>query len=68
MNLRDDDVVSAVALVMETNTPAQIQGDLGDEGEELLSDVPAVEGEAPSRRRPSSIRTRRTSPRRTTTT
>ena len=45
MNLRDDDMVSAVALVMETNTSAEIQGDLGDDGEELLSDVPAVEGE-----------------------
>ncbi len=45
MNLRDDDVVSAVALVMETNTSAQIQGDLGDDGEELLSEVPVVEGE-----------------------
>jgi DNA gyrase subunit A len=33
MNLRDDDVVSAVALVMETNTSAQVQGDLGDEDE-----------------------------------
>jgi DNA gyrase subunit A len=44
MNLRDDDVVSAVALVMETNTSAPIQGDL-EEGEELLADVPAVEGE-----------------------
>ena len=44
MNLRDDDVVSAVALVMETNTPAHIQGDLGDDGDELLWDV-AVEGE-----------------------
>jgi DNA gyrase subunit A len=30
MNLRDDDVVSAVALVMETNTSAQVQGDLGE--------------------------------------
>ena len=45
MNLRDDDVVSAVALVMETNTSAQIQGDLGDDGEELLSEVPGGRGQ-----------------------
>jgi DNA gyrase subunit A len=31
MNLRDDDVVSAVALVMETDTSAQVEVDLGDE-------------------------------------
>jgi DNA gyrase subunit A len=30
MNLRDDDRVSAVALVMETNTSAQVQGEIGD--------------------------------------
>jgi DNA gyrase subunit A len=32
MNLRDDDVVSAVALVMETNTSAQVQSGLDDGG------------------------------------
>jgi DNA gyrase subunit A len=30
MNLRDDDRVSAVALVMETNTSAQVQGEITD--------------------------------------
>jgi DNA gyrase subunit A len=38
MNLRDDDVVSAVALVMETNTSAQVQTELGD-GEEVATDA-----------------------------
>jgi DNA gyrase subunit A len=31
MNLRDDDRVSAVALVMETNTSAQVQGEMVDD-------------------------------------
>jgi DNA gyrase subunit A len=31
MNLREEDVVSAVALVMETNTSAQVQADLVEE-------------------------------------
>jgi DNA gyrase subunit A len=38
MNLRDDDVVSAVALVMETNTSAQVQTEL-DDGEEVATDA-----------------------------
>ena len=33
MNLRDDDVVSAVALVMETNTSAQVQEEIADAGD-----------------------------------
>jgi DNA gyrase subunit A len=52
MNLRDDDVVSAVALVMETNTSAQVQGDLVD-GEEVegadgapVLEAPEVEPDA----------------------
>jgi DNA gyrase subunit A len=56
MNLRDDDVVSAVALVMETNTSAQVQGDLigdenggpesGDGADSPALEAPEVEPEA----------------------
>jgi DNA gyrase subunit A len=40
MNLREDDRVSAVALVMEasTDTAAQVQGDLADDQEDLAAD------------------------------
>jgi DNA gyrase subunit A len=43
MNLRDDDRVSAVALVMETNTSAQVQADLVADGDSATgaADVPA---------------------------
>jgi len=37
MNLRDDDVVSAVALVMETNTSAQVQGEIADDAEGTIA-------------------------------
>jgi DNA gyrase subunit A len=37
MNLRDDDVVSAVALVMETNTSAQVQEEIADGVEDTLA-------------------------------
>jgi DNA gyrase subunit A len=37
MNLREDDVVSAVALVMETNTSAQVQEEIADEAGETLA-------------------------------
>src|SRR4029079_8157238 len=41
MNLRDDDQVSAVALVMETNTSAQVQEEIADGAEGTLA---AAEG------------------------
>jgi DNA gyrase subunit A len=41
MNLRDDDVVSAVALVMETNTAAQVQGDLVEDDDAEAGAQPA---------------------------
>jgi DNA gyrase subunit A len=37
MNLREDDVVSAVALVMETNTSAQVQEEIADDAGETLA-------------------------------
>jgi DNA gyrase subunit A len=37
MNLRDDDVVSAVALVMETNTSAQVQGEIAEASEDTIA-------------------------------
>ncbi|HEX6459141.1 MAG TPA: DNA gyrase subunit A [Thermoleophilaceae bacterium] len=55
MNLRDDDVVSAVALVMETNTSAQVQDELAEGPEDTVAaqagadvaeaDVPADGGD-----------------------
>jgi DNA gyrase subunit A len=52
MNLRDDDQVSAVALVMETNTSAQVQGEIAEDPEATLASngagaEPAEAGEAP---------------------
>jgi DNA gyrase subunit A len=48
MNLRDDDVVSAVALVMETNTSAQVQADIAvGEDDTLVSATGAANGDAP---------------------
>jgi DNA gyrase subunit A len=41
MNLRDDDVVSAVALVMETNTSAQVQGEIAEGAEGTLAEAGA---------------------------
>jgi hypothetical protein len=41
MNLRDDDVVSAVALVMETNTSADVQDEL-EAGADGASDAQAT--------------------------
>jgi DNA gyrase subunit A len=46
MNLRDDDRVSAVALVMETNTSAQVQGEIGDVDGDGASPTAAAEAEA----------------------
>ena len=46
MNLRDDDVVSAVALVMETNTSAQVQADLVEEEAAEAGAPPAAEPDA----------------------
>jgi DNA gyrase subunit A len=39
MNLREDDVVSAVALVMETNTSAQVQAGIAEGAEDTLDSV-----------------------------
>jgi DNA gyrase subunit A len=48
MNLREDDVVSAVALVMETNTSAQVQDELAEGEEETLAAVgDGADGETP---------------------
>jgi DNA gyrase subunit A len=48
MNLREDDVVSAVALVMETNTSAQVQAEIADEASETLAEVgDGANGDAP---------------------
>src|SRR4051794_912861 len=48
MNLRDDDVVSAVALVMETNTSAQVQADIADAAEDTIASVAeGADGDAP---------------------
>jgi DNA gyrase subunit A len=46
MNLRDDDVVSAVALVMETNTSAQVQTDLVEEEAAEAGAPPATDAAA----------------------
>ena len=46
MNLRDDDVVSAVALVMETNTSAQVQTDLVEEEAAEAGAPPAASPDA----------------------
>jgi DNA gyrase subunit A len=46
MNLREDDVVSAVALVMETNTSAQVQAEIAEGAEDTLDSV-AADGDAP---------------------
>jgi DNA gyrase subunit A len=44
MNIRDDDQVSAVALVVESEaqTAAQVLGDNGDNGAAPVADAPAV--------------------------
>jgi DNA gyrase subunit A len=44
MNLRDDDVVSAVALVMETNTSAQVQEEMGDAGDGMTPAQAGADG------------------------
>jgi len=46
MNLRDDDQVSAVALVMETNTSAQVQGEIADDAEGTIAASADGAGEA----------------------
>jgi DNA gyrase subunit A len=47
MNLRDDDVVSAVALVMETNTSAQVQEEIADEAGDTIAAVESADGDEP---------------------
>jgi hypothetical protein len=48
MNLREDDVVSAVALVMETNTAAQAQAEIAEGAEDTLDSVAGdADGSAP---------------------
>jgi DNA gyrase subunit A len=48
MNLREDDVVSAVALVMETNASAQVQDELAEGEEQTLAAVgDGADGDAP---------------------
>jgi DNA gyrase subunit A len=51
MNLREDDRVSAVALVMETDTAAQVQADLADGSDVVAADIdvpaPAADSAAP---------------------
>ncbi len=47
MNLREDDVVSAVALVMETNTSAQVQEEIAEGAEDTLADAaPAADADS----------------------
>jgi hypothetical protein len=49
MNLRDDDVVSAVALVMETNTSAQVQAEIATGPEDTIAGaVEGSDGDAPA--------------------
>jgi DNA gyrase subunit A len=47
MNLRDDDVVSAVALVMETNTAAPVQEGLAGNGADAVEEAAAEAPAAP---------------------
>jgi len=56
MNLRDDDVVSAVALVMETNTSAQVQAEIATGPEDTIAGaVEGSDGDAPAAAAPDEI-------------
>src|SRR3954447_24148026 len=56
MNLREDDVVSAVALVMETNTSAQVQAEIATGPEDTIAGaVEGSDGDAPAASAPDEI-------------
>ena len=56
MNLREDDVVSAVALVMETNTSAQVQAEIASGPEDTIAGaMDGSDGDAPAAAAPDEI-------------